>query len=1634
MKNLITTLICSLLLLGYSQQAAAQAADCFTAGLSPFCGGIAQYAANSDGTGSGAGPQAPTGPNYDCLGTQGNPTYFSVTIDQAGSIDFTLDNTAGNDIDFILWGPFNGLSAASNACDSMGTGGVWGDVADCSYSISGQEQVTVANTQVGEVYILMVSNYENTPTNIFSTSNIGTGSIACACDIPVVVDTLSAAFGNQGFLADTTGGLQQFVVCANNTVGFRVSAGGSLNDTLSLYGPFTSIPAVTPNFSTFEAFPRVPSFDTIDIFVLMTPDETNIGVNDFTVGVSNKINTGTALDSSCFDQIQMQLVVPGVRLNDRMVCSGEQFQILTDSVPTTALGSSSYTWSQISGTPVTFSSTTAPQPFVTIPTTASTSSNDSIVIVVDYNYGSLCPISDTMVLRFPDNNITFTASMDSVCAGQTTTLSAVLADTFGVPVCNDYTISTIPLAPVAGSGTRLNLGDDQLSAALPLGFDFDFYCNTYNTFAISSNGFITFDLAAGSGCCSGELLPDAGFFGSVNDVIAMCWTDCSPNNGGVIEYFTVGTAPNRRLIVNFTNVPPFSTGSGNQTVQAILYEATNVIEIHATNVTPSGTTFANEVTLGIENSDGTIAHAPASTNATTTAFSNVAYRFSPVLVGPFYTFTPSTGTPNTVSNPTVTINATTTYSVVVTDDVCAYQDTILITALSTYPTPVVMCDSSDLTSISVSWSDVGLPAGGFYEYSLDNGTTWVNVGAALNTTLTGLNNNTTYNISIRGNDNTGGICTLSPIGVTNCTTLNPDCTGNAPISIMLNATDILCNGDSTACINATVGGGTGNPFSNLAWSTGAMNVDSICGVPAGTYSLVVTDTFSATGGSTGGINMIYQEAFDGGANGWTLNVPTGTNGTDNNFWTVGNDEAGNPVGTCGSAGGTNQSLYIESAFAFSTGAAYDAGGLCPILACPETNMRAESPTFSTIGQSNMTLDFNYIAGGDALIDNASVFYNAGAGWVLLTNTIKSATCAGGQGLWTKYSVVLPAACDNQPNVQVGINWTNNDDGVGTDPSVAIDSVTVFSTTPPSTLISCVDSMSITILEPTAVDVVVDSTTNPTCSGSADGSISITATGGTAAYTYLWPNATTVEDITGLNNGTYTVTVSDANNCTDTVSATLTVPNPILISVDNITNNSCAGTTDGSITISATGGVGALSYLWANGTTTVTNTAIAEGTYIVSVTDANNCMDTAQATVIPTVFLTTTDTTTNPNCFGQSGNSTVTVAGGSGSYTFDWGTSSTSTTGTATLAGGTHIVTITDSGNGCMTMDTVTITVPDSITITTINVNNIACTGTINSGSIDVNISGGTAPYSFNWSTGAATEDLVSLTAGSYTLTVTDGNNCTQQASYTVTGITAVDVTINTLVGMVGCDLTATGSAVAVATGGSGFTYNWSTGTANDTIINLAAGTYTVTATNSDGCTDTAIVTITAPVIPTLAVSVGLATGQQADTIQPSENTTVFATGGAGQSYNWTATGAGNPAIATPNAASSIVTPDAEGNYTYTVVTDITTNGTNCTATDSVTVTVEPAYLGIPDAFTPNGDGLNDLFRPVTLQAKEVIQFRIYNRLGQLVYTGDDLENDGWDGTLNGVAQARDIYMYVLEYKRATDNNVKSVRGQVTLLR
>lgn len=197
----------------------------------------------------------------------------------------------------------------------------------------------------------------------------------------------------------------------------------------------------------------------------------------------------------------------------------------------------------------------------------------------------------------------------------------------------------------------------------------------------------------------------------------------------------------------------------------------------------------------------------------------------------------------------------------------------------------------------------------------------------------------------------------------------------------------------------------------------------------------------------------FENGSTGGAlvttySGWSLTV-TGSEGTEPNPWYVSCAENGHTAGVCGSgcaatsATATGATLHIGSdptTFG-DNGASYDAGGLCGLIACPQTDRRAESPTINCTGKTNISLSFNYIENGDGTIDDGSVYYssNGGTTWSLLVNTPKTTLC-GGQGMWAHYSIALPASANNNPSVKIGFRWVNDDDGNGTDPSFAVDSV------------------------------------------------------------------------------------------------------------------------------------------------------------------------------------------------------------------------------------------------------------------------------------------------------------------------------------------------------------------------------------------------------------------------------------------------------------------------------------------------------------------------------------------------------------------------------------------------------------------
>lgn len=405
------------------------------------------------------------------------------------------------------------------------------------------------------------------------------------------------------------------------------------------------------------------------------------------------------------------------------------------------------------------------------------------------------------------------------------------------------------------------------------------------------------------------------------------------------------------------------------------------------------------------------------------------------------------------------------------------------------------------------------------------------------------------------------------------------------LSLSTTHSNVTCNGGSNGSATVIPTNGTGNYA--YSWAPSGGTGVTATGLAPGTYTVTVTDTI-LSGGTE---ETLYSQGFEG-AHGWTLNVSTGTNGPDYNFWTVSDAEGGVTAGGCGVGSNGNKSLHVTSVFNPTGGASYDAGGLCGILYCPETNMRAESPAFSTAGHTGTTLEFDFISNGDALLDNASIWYDAGSGWTVLTSSIKSSVCGSGQGLWTHYSVALPAACDNNATVKIGFNWTNNDDGVGTDPSVAINDVLITGLSAGTPVLD-VETTTVTISEPG----VLTSVLNITSCGSY-----------------------TLDGQTYTSSGTYQQTVQNANGCDSIITLNLTI-NPLptsgITQVDEIT------------LLSVETGV---TYQWINcgtgqpvpGATSAIFVAAQNGTYAVTVFN-NECEETSACVTIDEVGLDETDT-------------------------------------------------------------------------------------------------------------------------------------------------------------------------------------------------------------------------------------------------------------------------------------------------------------------------------------------------------------------------------------------------------------------------
>ena len=321
--------------------------------------------------------------------------------------------------------------------------------------------------------------------------------------------------------------------------------------------------------------------------------------------------------------------------------------------------------------------------------------------------------------------------------------------------------------------------------------------------------------------------------------------------------------------------------------------------------------------------------------------------------------------------------------------------------------------------------------------------------------------------------------------------------------------------------------------------------------------------------------------------------------------------------------------------------------------------------------------------------------------------------------------------------------------------------------------------------------------------------------------------------------------------------------PITATASTVTNVSCFNGNNGSATVSPSGGVPPYSYSWNSSPiqTTQTATGLRAGVYTVTVTDSRGTMTTANATITQPNALTNVlaTTITNVGCFGgNNGSATVTnPTGGTPPYTYQWNTNPQQITQTATnLTAGTYMVTVTDT-KGCTATSSVTITQPAQPLSNVIGqtIQHVKCNGS-STGSVTVsNPIGGTPPYTYKWNSvpEQKTQIATNLSAGTYSVTVTDFNGCTATSFATVNEPTKVTNVQASVVKNISCYGLSDGSAkVSDSRGGTPpYTYQWNTVPVQNTqtVTNLKAGEYVVVVSDANGCIAQSLISITQPNAP-----------------------------------------------------------------------------------------------------------------------------------------------------------------------------------------
>ncbi len=541
-------------------------------------------------------------------------------------------------------------------------------------------------------------------------------------------------------------------------------------------------------------------------------------------------------------------------------------------------------------------------------------------------------------------------------------------------------------------------------------------------------------------------------------------------------------------------------------------------------------------------------------------------------------------------------------------------------------------------------------------------------------------------------------------------------------------------------------------------------------------------------------------------------------------------------------------------------------------------------------------------------------------------------------------------------------------------------------------------------------------TDVSCPNSLDGAIDLSASSNAPITGFSWVTGATTEDVSNLGQGPYTVTISNEATCDSVFEVTIGGPPPFVFN-PIISMPTCMGGMDGAIDLQLTGGTPPYMYNWGSGfSTDNTLSNLPVGLYSVTIQDANGCEETMDIPVneLELVLNQAIPSVQPPSCHDSfDGTITLTIANGLPPYEFDWndGNGFVSNNAMGGLNTATFTINFRDA-NGCLGDTTISIIPPDPLLVI-IDPVDISCFGANDGQAVPI-VSGGVGNYSFQWSDPTAQTDSVAtgLAPGPYLLTVTDGNGCDTIATTTVIEPPELFLDLISVEDVI-CNGESTGAITVLGTGGTPpYQYSINGVEFQDapTFTNLPAGDYTIIVRDAMDCEHSVAASVTQP--PPLLVDAGV--DKTVDLGYSATLNTTTSPPLRPVTYSWHPT----DYLSCTDCPGPVATPPNTTTYTVLI-----TDEDGCTATDEVTVNVvKNRPIFIPNAFSPNADGINDFFTVFGGPAAQRIELlRIYNRWGALIFEVRDIDlNDellGWDGTFKGERLPPDVFAYytVIEF-------------------